>query len=184
MKDLPFSLSLKHRRLPAKYFTFRRCTAQDIDEIMSLQNLVSSRLEDEDLFVCNTREAYEEAMAEDFCFAAYTEGHLVYCSLMILNRQTPYHLGHYLHYTEEELLRSVSYDISFVHPAYRGFSLQRLGMNVKDEYARALGAVEALATVSPKNLHSLANARAHGFEILERRHMYRDVERFILRKKL
>lgn len=184
MKELPLTVTLCRKNGEEKRFVLRKCTAEDLEQLMSVQATVKAQLERADIFATNERAEYQESIDEDFCLGAFCEGELALCSLMIINRVTPRHLGNYLGYDEDQLRRSVTNDITFVHPAYRGFGLQTLGIQIKDDLARELGAEEILATISPYNPHSLNNAKKQGFEPIKRCRMYGGVERYIVRKQL
>ena len=163
---------------------FQKCQMEHLNSILALQDQVSSLLTQSDIFAQTSREEFEESLKCDFCVAAFCQGELALVSLMVINRITPRHLGNYLDYDEARLLRSATYDTTFVHPAYRGYCLQSLGIEIKDHVARQLGIAEILATISPYNPHSLNNAKAQGFAEVKRCAMYGGKERFISRKEL
>ena len=184
MKELPFTVTLRRKSGEEKQFVFRKCERKDLEQLMTVQAAVKAQLARADIFATNEREDYLESFEKDVCLGAFCDGELALCSLMIVNRTTPRHLGNYLGYDEGLLQRSATYDITFVHPEYRGFGLQTLGIQIKDKIARELGAEEILATISPYNVHSLNNAMVQGFEPIKRWQMYGGMERYIVRKKL
>ena len=192
-----------------KKFCLRQCLTDDLAQILALQKKVTEALPDRNLFAWTTEEEIAESLALDYCLGVFDpaasdrntgcenpsgseaaqpcEGlsnRLVMFSLMITGRITPRNLGSYLDYTEEKLLTTVTYDSTFVDPDYRGYGLQNLAISQQEEQALSLGAAEALATVSPKNEHSLRNLRINGFEEAGRRRMYGGVLRLIMRKRL
>ncbi len=168
----------------AAEFTFRLCGPEDLEEILALQRHVKEQIPDSRIFVENTREELAESLALDCCIGAFSDGRLAAFSLSVANRATDRNLAKKLGCTDEELLKYVTYDTTFIHPAYRGFGLQKYFIPIKDEHARERGALYALCTVSPDNPHSLANVQASGFQIVRRAVLYGGVERLILKKAL
>ena len=110
--------------------------------------------------------------------------HYKTASLMIVNRVMPRSLGHALGYDEKRLRQTVTFDSTFVSPEHRGYGLQGLALPLKEREAAALGAQEALASVSPENTPSLNNLLAGGFTILTRQRLYGGVDRYIVGKTL
>ena len=165
-------------------FEFRRCTAEDLAAIFALQERVVRALPMLELFACTTEAELAESLELDFCLGAYADDRLVMVSIMVTNRISPRNLGIYLGYEEARLLQTVTYDTTFVDPAFRGYGLQRLSFRFKDAEAAALGAREALATVAPDNDASLHNLLADGFAEVDRQSLYGGLDRMILRKTL
>ena len=187
MNKLPFEKRLAVKSGERSYvFCFRQAVPEDFDAVMELQDAAAQAVpaEKRHTFVLLTKEELEESLREDFCVAVYAGTRLAAFSLVVLNRVTDRNLGTYLGYDREKLLRTVTYDTTFVHPEFRGFGLQRFIIDVKSDEARRRGAEEALATVSPDNDQSLANTFAMGFEVAERKPMYAGLDRYIMRKKL
>ena len=120
----------------------------------------------------------------DYCLGAFSGERLAMFTLMIVNRATPRSLGHALGYDERRLRQTVTFDSTFVSPEHRGYGLQRLALALKEREAAALGAQEALASVSPGNTQSLHNLLAGGFEILTRQMLYGGLDRYIVGKAL
>jgi GNAT superfamily N-acetyltransferase len=92
--------------------------------------------------------------------------------------------GTYIGYPEERQKVCVSFEISMVDKAYRGYGLQRYFIEMREELARHMGAEEVLVTISPKNERSLANMQYEGFEIVCTKPLYQGAMRHILRKIL
>jgi GNAT superfamily N-acetyltransferase len=164
--------------------TIKRCGPDHYAEILSLQRRVYESIPDKNTFVMTTEEELRESLLDDVCLGAFDGGRLVAFTLMVANRETPRNLGNYLNYSPQERARCVTYDTTFIDPAYHGYGLQRFFIAQKDEIAISLRAREALATVSPDNAYSLRNLRANGFQVASEQEMYGGVTRFVLRKKL
>ena len=178
------SLTLERRSGERAVLTLRRCTPEELPAILALQEEVARALPKPELFVVTTAEELRESLTRDWCLAAWDGERLAAFTLMVVNRVTPRSAGTYLDYDDARLQRCVTYDTTFVRREYRGLGLQRALGRLKDEAALAMGAEEALSTVSPENSHSLENALARGFEICGDRSLYSGVRRYILRKKL
>ena len=77
----------------------------------------------------------------------------------------------------------MSIEISMVDDDYRGYGLQKLFVNLREEEGRRDGATEALVTIAPGNKYSLANLQASGYEIVCTKPLYEGAMRHILRKQ-
>jgi GNAT superfamily N-acetyltransferase len=161
-----------------------RCAPEQLSAILALQEEVAREMESAELFARTTEEELRESLALDWCLAVLLDGKPAAFTLMVVNRVTPRSIGTYLDYDEARLKKCVTYDTTFVRSDLRGLGLQRELGRLKDEAALALGAEEALSTISPQNSHSLKNALARGFEICAERELYGGVRRYIMRKKL
>ncbi len=181
---LPKEAIFRSRTGEERILTIRRCEARHLDAILALQEEVFRTLPADALFVRETAGELEESLALDVCLGAFDGDELAAFSLMIANRLTHRSLGAILGYETARMKETVTYDSTFVSPSYRGFGLQRAMLPVKDDAARSLGALEALATVSPDNVHSMNNLLSDGFSILRRQRMYGGLDRYIVRKLL
>lgn len=160
------------------------CKASEFDKIMALQKRVYDAVREKDTFVLTTGEELAESLELDTCIGAYQGTAPAAFTLMVTNPYSSRNLGLYLGYSPERCAKCVTYDTTFVDPAYKGFGLQRLFITLKDALARGAGAEEALATVSPDNEASLKNLLASGFSAASRKNMYGSYDRLILRKPL
>ncbi len=160
----------------------RRCTEADMDEILELQDIVAASAPAE-IFVLTTREELAESFSCDLCIGVYDEERLVAFGLMVYGRITPRNLGTYLGYDDEQLRHCVTNDTTFVHPEYRGYGLQSLLGQMRDEDAIRSGAKEAMASVSPDNQYSLENVQKRGFRVILETQLYGGRRRYILRRR-
>ena len=187
--------------------TLRLCTMDDLDPVMDLQDRVvrkiasDMRAEKPDpehdsarhfhgqdmrsagLFISDPREEIQYSLAHDFCVAALDGDRMVGFSLMIADGEGEKNLGNVLGYDEERLKTCVNFETTFVDPEYRGFGLQKLFMEIRTREAIRIGASEALTSVSPDNMRSLANIRAAGFVPVKEVVIYYGLKRLILRKE-
>lgn len=185
----------------------RRCTVDDLDAVMALQDRVVAKIASDlraesadpeldnathfhgqdmrsaTLFISDPREEIEFSLANDFCYGAFDGDLLVGFSLMISGGIGEKNLGNVLGYSEEQLATCVNFETTFVDPEYRGFGLQKLFMKIRTEEALRIGATEALTSVSPDNARSLENARSHGFVPVKEVVIYFGLTRLILRKE-
>jgi GNAT superfamily N-acetyltransferase len=185
--DLPKAgaeyISVHNDRQGAKSL-IRFCRKDEIDDILALQTRVYNSIKSKETFVMTTAEELAESLQVDVCIGAYHYGRIVSFTLMITYPFSSRNLGWHLGYTQEQCSKCVTYDTTFVDPSYQGHGLQRMFIKLKDKIAMNMGALEALATVSPCNNHSLRNMEANGFKITARKPMYGDYDRLILRKQL
>lgn len=178
------SYVLKSNNKPDLAISIRQCNIDDLDGIISLQSMVYDSIAEKKTFVYSTVEELTESLETDVCIGAYHHNNLIAFTLMVTNPYSPRNLGFYLNYSQEQCLKCVTYDTTFVHPDYKGYGLQRLFIALKDGVAKELGACEALATVSPDNITSYNNLKASGFLTVDEKKMYGALNRYIMRKAL
>lgn len=177
-------ITLSRRSGEERIFELRRCTEADLDTIMELQQQVCEKLHDPDIYVPIDREDFLESLKVDHFFGVYYEGQLVAATLMIDNRVSHRNYGTYVGYPSERLPKVVSMETTFVSEECRGFGLQSFFTELRESYARELGAEEAFVTISPRNKYSIHNLMSMGYEIIETRPLYGDAVRHILNKHL
>jgi GNAT superfamily N-acetyltransferase len=157
---------------------------ENLEDILEFQLKIYDGISDPDIYAVVNGEEIRESLDLDDCFGAYHDGRLVAFTMMIRNRVSHRNYGTYVGYPPERQKTCVSYEITMVDEAYRGFGLQRYFTEMRDELARQMGATEALVTISPKNERSLANMLYEGFEILCTKPLYQGSARHILSKQL
>lgn len=163
-------------------FLIRRCTEADLSDIMDLQLKVYNGLCDPGLYAIVGEEDIAESLREDYCYGTYHEGKMIAFTMMIANRVSHRNYGTYVGYPDERLPDCVSLEITIVDSDYRGFGLQRLFVNIREEEALRHGAKESFVTIAPNNTFSLNNLLKSGYEIIETRPLYEGAVRHILRK--
>lgn len=178
------SYILKRNSMPDITISIRQCKKGDLDSVIALQSIVYDSIDVKQTFVFSTTEELTESLDTDVCIGAYDHDNLIAFTLMITNPHSSRNLGFNLDYSVEQRSKCVTYDTTFVHPAYKGYGLQRLFLSLKDSIARALGASEALATVSPNNMTSLNNLKKSGFIVIDEKQMYGAFNRYVMRKYL
>lgn len=182
--DLPLHLTRSRTSGESKDFLLRRCTEEDAEAILALQDRVHDFLPNKDFMKKLTREELLESLTQDYGFC-FMEGDRLAAFTMMVGPCVSYrNAGTALDYTEEELKKTVSMDISFVDPDYRGFGLQKEFFSLREDAARSLGATQCLTTIAPDNAYSLNNALRSGYEEVTRAKLYGGLDRIILRKYL
>ena len=165
-------------------FLIRRCTEADLSDIMNLQLKVYNELAAPELYAIVSEEDIHESLLEDYCYGTYHDGRLVAFTMMIANRISHRNYGTYVGYPEERLSKCVSLEITIVDGEYRGYGLQRLFVQIREEEAKRHGAEESFVTIAPANKYSLDNFLKSGYDIMETRPLYEGAVRHILRKML
>ena len=165
-------------------FLIRQCKEADLSDIMELQQKVYDELAAPELYAIVEEPEIHESLLEDYCYGTYHNGRMVAFTMMIANRISHRNYGTYIGYPEERLPKCVSLEITIVDSAYRGYGLQRLFVQIREEEAKRHGAEESFVTIAPGNEHSLKNFLKSGYEIVETRPLYEGAVRHILRKML
>jgi hypothetical protein len=175
---------IEQKNKPALKLVIRLCNLDDFDRIIALQKQVYESLPDKQTFVMTTGEELLESLQYDICLGAFHFGELIAFSLMVINPYSSRNLGLYLDYEPQQCAKCVTYDTTFVSPTYQGFGLQRIFIKLKDKITNKVGMSEVLATVSPDNAYSLHNLVMSGFVIVDRKKMYGDFDRYIIKKQI
>lgn len=183
MFTTPQTLTLSRRSGQTTDFEIRRCTEEDLNDILTLQLKVYNDLCDPGLYALVGEEEIHESLLSDYCFGTYHDGRLVGFTMMIANRDSHRNYGTYIGYPQERLGDCVSMEISLVDRDYRGFGLQKLYVTLRESVAKDIGATESLVTIAPDNEYSLHNLLESGYEIIETRPLYEGAVRHILRKR-
>lgn len=162
----------------------RICCENELDALMELQESVLRAMPDSELFFPTSRELNRSYMkSPNLILAAFSGGRLIaYCSL-VFHGNGEENLGWDLGWPASRVLNCAVVDTVVVDPEFRGRGLQRrlVHQSCKLAAERHPG-VCLLTTVSPKNLPSLNNMQAEGFEVLVTKEKYGGLERYILIK--
>ena len=183
MMQLPFRQELMNGKGEPIFIDFREAKPEDIDKVMALQDAIMEALPNKDLYAPFSREESIAQLEHDICFIAECDGEVAGYSVMIPNDpDNPENYGKYFNYDREQLARTASMDLTMVAPKYRGRGLQRIFNKLRIGRAIAMGATEALTTISPDNPYSYRNFLILNFEIVDTRKLYGGKDRYILRK--
>lgn len=184
LMTLPFRQELMDGKGQTLFIDFRRATVDDIDKVMALQDAIMDALPDKDLYATYTREESLNQLKNDICFIAECDGKVAGYSVLIPNdADNPENYGKLFNYDRDRLAVTASMDLTMVAPEFRGRGLQRIFNKLRIGQAIAMGAKEALTTISPDNPYSYRNFLILNFEIVEERELYGGKARYILRKE-
>ena len=184
MREIPYETVLTRKDgSDPRTFVIRACTPDDLAEVTALQDAVFDAVPDKSTYFMTREWELEESLRLDKCFCAVMDGAIVGLTMMVVGRPGSRNAGNYLEYDEERLLTCVTMEVSFIGPAARGYGLQQIFFALREETARALGAKEALTTISPDNEFSLNNALRSGYTIITEMELYGGLRRYILRKE-
>ena len=130
-----------------------------IKEILKLQESVVNELKEKDIFQPSTKEEILESMLVDGCYGVYSGEKLIAVSIIVFNRKTERNLAIDWEEKKNDSIYSqyFTFDSVQVHPRYRGFGLQKVFLDLAEELVGKTAASSIVATVSPKNPHSLKN---------------------------
>ena len=184
MFDSQKQITLSRRSGQTMDFVIRRCTEEDLEDILNLQLKVYEDLCDPGLYALVSGEDIHESLISDYCYGTYHDGRLVGFTMMIANRVSHRNYGSYIGYDPARQEKCVSLEISLVDREYRGFGLQKRYVSIREEAAVEHGAEEALVTIAPDNEYSLNNLLESGYEIVDTRPLYEGAMRHILSKRL
>lgn len=163
-----------------------------LDDVMKLQDLIYSKLQDKEIFATDTKADYLKDMEQGgFVLGVYVDKKLVsyrYVSFPGLNDKN---LGLDLGMDTNALLHSANLETTVVHPDFRGNKLQKLTLDHAVEMIKDKGYYHLFSTVSPKNIFSLANVMSAELKVKALKRKYgtmpdnRDGKwRFILHRDL
>ena len=143
---------------------FRLTDSEDVNEILSLQSLIYSKMENTEWFVKITKEEIVESAAEDITVGVYDVDKLVGFALIVKNRSCDTNLGEKFGFKPKDCF---TVDSSFVHPDYRGLGLQGELLDIARDEAVKNGASSVWATVSPENVYSHRNCDKRGYTVFK-----------------
>lgn len=177
-------ITVSDKREKEREVTIRKCNIDDLEEAILLQNRVYESIINKDTFVMTTREEFIHSLTFDFCIGVYENGVLKAMSILLKNTISSRNLGNYLGYDKQKLLKTVTFDATFIDPDLRGYSLQKLFINIRKNEAKIWGASEALVAVSLDNIYSLKNLLQEGFDPVDIQPLYGGLKRCIMRLKV
>lgn len=165
-------------------FSYRQCNETDLQSILRLQEETFSLIDDPSLLRRNSPEMLRERLFEPHCtLGAFVEGELAGFAMLCFEGNTEENLSRGL-VSEDMLSRCANLKLVIVSPGYRGLSLQRILLTQLEDTARERGALQLCLTVSPKNIYSLRNVEALGYERVRAESKYGGHERILYRKLL
>lgn len=154
-----FSLKIKDGRL----LHFTEGSFDDFSEVSELQKNVTDHMENNEIYCPLTREELLESFHKDSVICVWDEKVLAAFAVIVLNRQSDRNLCKYVktQYTFDEVM---TFDAVIVNEKYRGNGLQGELIKAVVSKVEKLNGIKAIAaTVSEKNVYSLANFEKAGF---------------------
>lgn len=160
---------------------------EHLEQIMELQSLVQSKLNDKDLCLFVSRDEFMAMLGDKgVVLGAVADDKLVgLCSVLFPGEHNPENLGKILDLPGDELARVGHLEIAFINPDYRGKGLYIQMTERIISTVRALNSVCHLcATIHPRNIPSLQNTMIFDMQIVKLNAMYGGLTRFILYRDL
>ncbi|MEG1993547.1 MAG: GNAT family N-acetyltransferase [Oscillospiraceae bacterium] len=151
----------------------------DIDIIMKFQDEVIDKLEDESIFVKETREECGFAINNGLVVGAYIRDILVGVWTLTAFGEREENYGYDLGFSKEKIARTINFENAIVKEDARGMGLDTAVVNFALEIMKDRGDYFA-CTVAPHNLPSLKAMVRNGFYIVMHKIKYGGFERYIL----
>ena len=163
-----------------------KLTLNDIEAMMKLQDKVDHFLSNKEVYVCTSKEEFEETIKNRGCILGYKtdKGKLVALGAYACYGLHTHNYGYDLDLREDKLVEIGQVEMMIVDPEYRGNKLQKKLCRALEAYAKKEQKAYVLATVSPDNPYSLNNFLSLGYEIKKEKLKYGGLRRYILSKKL
>ncbi len=162
----------------------KRCTLDDLNDIMRIQDKVIAQIPDKFAYVDTSREDVAESLILDICIGAYHDTRLVGFTILMSLRNSDRHLSHYLDYDNDYKRYCTTNDGTWVDPEYQGYGLQFWFSKEKDIIAKRIGAKELLACTSPVNYACQKSLTKNGYKVIAERALYGGYQRLIFSKKV
>ncbi len=139
-----------------------------LEEILQLQTIVADSLDNQELFVMDSREFILEQVlrpGSGKAIGIYVNKGLVAYRTVSFPGNSDWNLGRELGIAEEELDRVVHLEATAVHPEYRGNRLQERMLKHTIDYVEKQSFYYILSTVSPYNYPSLKSVISYQLSI-------------------
>lgn len=159
-------------------------------ELMELQDIAVKALPEPELFWPNPIDFFREIFkVERSVIGVSTEDGLIAYSLIYFPgdcsaQKECDNLGRDIELSEEDLRKVAHLQVTVVHPAYRGNSLQRRMARQHLKVLKEMGYEHILCTISPKNPASLRNLLQCGFVIKGLKRKFNGWWRYIMYKNV
>lgn len=167
-----------------KDVTYKQLSLAEMEEIEALQEIVIHSLEDSTILQPLNREELENILRDNgVMLGAFHGDQLIACRALLKPDPTEdEHLG--IDAGANDLSRVLYQEVSFVHPSYRGYGLQRkLGERVM-ELVNLADFDFVCATVKPFNIASLKDKFSQGMQVVALKKKYGGKLRYVFAKYL
>lgn len=146
-----------------KMLVIKKCTLDDLDSLMQLQDYVVQRLDNPDYLRVNTREMFAKCLQDpNIAFGLFDGDEMI--SIMILYDDSGSDEDLSLGLEKFSVKKSINYKLSIVKNEYRGQNIQNDLIWIMSKYAFAKGYTDGCGTVSPDNKYSYNNMVKNGFQ--------------------
>ncbi|PEJ44747.1 N-acetyltransferase [Bacillus wiedmannii] len=162
-------------------------TLENIEQILSLQNVVVEALEDKSRLQPLSLEEFQYILeGNGMMIGAFIENELIAFRALLVPPIDDEHLGLDIGIAESELHRVIYQEISNVHPSCRGNGMQKiLATVIMDELQKEDSKYDYVCcTVAPFNIPSLKDKFAQGMEIAALKEKYGGSLRYVFVKEL
>lgn len=166
--------------------TLQVLTAENIDEILNLQNEVINLIEDKQIYLASTRDDLLHHFKNGSVILGYVTPSQELISLVIYLKEgyNDSNYGYDIGIEGESLLNIGQIDTVLVKPDYRGNNLQYIMCHLIEDIARETNTSMLCATASPFNPFSVNNLLKLGYEIKADKLKYGGLRRYVLAKSL
>lgn len=166
---------------PGKICLVRFLRDGDLDAVEALNELVLSRLPRPDILRREDRGYLALHLVErGRLIGAFLDGRMIAFTLLSFPRDDPDNLGMELGLARSSFLRCCHFELSGVHPDFRGFHLHAIMNEIRSEFAAAAGYHHLFGTVSPYNPYSLNNHLAAGMLVRKLVRRYGGMHRYVI----
>ncbi len=162
-------------------------TIENIEQILSLQNVVIETLEDKSRLQPLSLEEFQYILeGNGMMIGAFIENELIAFRALLVPPIDDEHLGLDIGLPESELHRVIYQEISNVHPNCRGNGMQKiLATVIMDELQKEDSKYDYVCcTVAPFNIPSLKDKFSQGMEIAALKEKYGGSLRYVFVKEL
>ena len=166
-------------------FEFKKCTENDIDRILEIQDEAFSLINDREILRRNSKEMLLSCLKyPHYTLGAFYEGKLVAFAILYSGEFTEENLGYDLGLEGEALMTVANVKLVIVSPEYRGNGLQVKLTEKLETEAKIRGFRILAATISPVNKYSIKNFEKSGYEFTLEKVKYDGLLRHIYTKTI
>ncbi len=159
----------------------RFLTTADIDAAEELNLAVLCRLPHPHILRREGRDYLTQHVRErGRCIGAFSGNEMIAFTVLSFPRDEPDNLGIDLGFGREQRLRVCHFELSGVHPDFRGHHLHRTMNLLRARFAGAAGYNHLCGTVSPRNPYSLRNHMSGGMVVRKLVQKYGGMDRYII----
>jgi ribosomal protein S18 acetylase RimI-like enzyme len=166
-------------------YRYRLATNADVTRIHQLMNQAYEGLRDKSLFVVDGEDIIKSCVSDHgFIICADYEDQMIGFVMVLYPGITSKNYGTYINLEENKLAKVCHIESVVVDQSHRGNGLQVKLIALAEQDLISTPYVYSMATVSPKNVHSLNNFQALGYQVVGHQQLYGGLERHILLKEI